>query len=376
MLYSNERVLRCSMHDEPGGYQLQYSMRGYPVYVWRRPVPRIHDILLDIVIYLYPSVIDAQAGEAIGGSGFLVAIPSTVSENDAFIYAVTNSHVIRKIIEQGNSPVIRLNTEDGGKDVIETSEANWVHHQDGDDVAVCPLLLVNEERYKFGAIAAEMCLTQEEVEEHHIGPGDEVIMAGRFISHEGRQRNTPTARFGNISMLPWEPIPQPSGVAQESFLVEMRSLSGFSGSPVFVYIPANMTRVYRDGVRHTGEGGLWLLGVDWAHLRVYEDVLESDRKTKVSGDLVVEANSGQMAVVPAWRLQDLLDLEELVVARQEVDEKRRMKQDKSPVVLDMRTEATQQTDHPSDSFEPFTRGDFEDALDRVSRPEKKPDDAS
>jgi hypothetical protein len=334
---------------------------------------RISDTILDTVIYLYPSVDDAVAGRDVGASGFLVGVPSTVSEERVYLYAVTNRHAVRKSIREGNAPVIRLNTKDGGKDVLPTTEDDWAFHQDEDDV-VCLLKFASPEKYKFNFIPVRIFLTAEEAEVHHIGPGDEVIMAGRFITHEGRQRNTPTARFGNISMLPWEPIPQSnSGIAQESFLVETRSLGGFSGSPVFVRIPSGMKRVYREGVRHTGEGGFWLLGVDWGHLPVYEKVKEKNRRDDIPEGWVVESNSGQMAVVPAWRLRDLLDQEELAVVRMKSDELLRKQQESSPVVLDMRTEAAQEHDEESSQrSEPFSQDDFFRDLKTVARKQNQP----
>lgn len=70
-----------------------------------------------------------------------------------------------------------------------------------------------------------------------IGPGDDVARLGRFITHDGRQRNKPLARFGNIAMMHdnAEPIEIAPGRHQVGLLVECRSLSAFSGSPVFVY---------------------------------------------------------------------------------------------------------------------------------------------
>ena len=73
-------------------------------------MPRIGDQILDIVVYLYHSVDEAKAGEKIDGSGFLVGVPSETIEETSTIYAVTNSHVVKKA---GKSPVIRLNTRDG-----------------------------------------------------------------------------------------------------------------------------------------------------------------------------------------------------------------------------------------------------------------------
>ncbi len=76
-----------------GGYELRYSARGYPYRVWKKPVPRISDDILDSVVYLYPSVTDAEAGEKAGGTGFLVGVPSGVHEGVTYQYAVTNRHV-------------------------------------------------------------------------------------------------------------------------------------------------------------------------------------------------------------------------------------------------------------------------------------------
>jgi hypothetical protein len=292
--------------------------------MWEKPVFRLPDQVLDSVIYLYQSAADAEAGEAVGGTGFLVGVPTTLGENLYFIYAVTVSHVIN----EGQSPVIRLNTKDGDKDVIDVSASDWVHHQDGDDLAVCGLEL-GTEKYQWAFAEPAMFLTPNIVAEHNIGPGDEVFMAGRFVTHEGRQRNTPTARFGNISMLPAEPIAHPSrGIDQESFLVEMRSLAGFSGSPVFVNVERNKPRGIRNGsVFHATRNETWLLGIDWAHFPIYENVKERNRRDDVPEGWVVESNSGQMAVVPAWRSQDLLNQQELAEKRTASEERIRKQQD-------------------------------------------------
>ena len=299
-------------------------MRGHPFYIRKKPLFRLPDQVLDTVVYLYPSVADAEAGESVGGTGFVVGVPSTVNEDYASLYAVTVSHVVR----EGQSPVIRMNTKNGHKDVIDVSTSDWVHHQDGDDLAVCPLNLATE-KYQFAFAEPEMFLTPDIVAEHNIGPGDEVFMAGRFVTHEGRQRNTPMARFGNVSMLPAEPIAHPTrGIDQESFLVETRSLSGFSGAPVFVNIERNKPRGVRNGsVFYATRSETWLLGVDWAHLPIYKSVKEKNKRDDVPEGWVVESNSGQMAVIPAWRLQDLLNQEELVEARKAGDERLRKRLD-------------------------------------------------
>jgi hypothetical protein len=78
-------------------------------------------------------------------------------------------------------------------------------------------------------------MTEDEIAQFDIGPGDDVFFVGRYVNHQGRQQNSPTVRLGIISMLPREKILHPRGTLVDSFLVEVRSLSGYSGSPVFLY---------------------------------------------------------------------------------------------------------------------------------------------
>lgn len=355
-LYSAGHEVQFTDAGWKGGYESRCSSDGHIFYVWKPPVPRIEDQVLDCVIYLYPSVGDAEAGQRAGGTGFLVAVPSETSESRFYMYAVTNSHVIR----EGRSPVIRLNTKDGNKAVLELAQEQWVHHQDGDDIAVCPFALANPNHYAYKVVPRSQFLTKELAQQHNVGAGDDVFMVGRFVSHEGRQRNTPIVRFGNISMMPWEPIEHARGIEQESFLLEMRSLSGFSGSPVFL-------------IRGTID---YLLGVDWAHMASYDEVKKMNPNTGrlegVPEGYVVKSNSGQMAAVPAWKLQELLDQEELVTQRKRSDERLEKQANLGPAVLDVRLPKAETGSSGGESGA-FTQDDFEDALDRVSRREPPPD---
>jgi hypothetical protein len=226
VLYLTGHEIRFGASAYPGGYELRYSERGHPFYVYKKPVPRISDDILDCVIYLYPSVGDAEAGEKAGGTGFLVGVPSEVHEGVTYQYAVTNSHVIR----EGDSPVIRLNTQAGATDVLELSQDEWIHHQDGDDLAICPLEF-SLDTHKSSLLTQDWFLTKEEMEAYDIGPGDDVFMVGRFIQHEGRQRNTPVVRFGNISMMPWEPVRNMRGLSKKASWWRCARLADSAGRP-------------------------------------------------------------------------------------------------------------------------------------------------
>lgn len=285
-------------------------------------MPRIKDAILDCVIYLYPTESDARNGERAGGSGFLVGIPSKVYERTWYVYAVTNSHVIRE--GEGNSPVIRLNTKDGQMDVLNLESANWFHHPDGDDIAVCPIGLQTE-HFKFRLITPDLFITPEIIREHDIGAGDDVFLVGRFVNHEGKQRNIPSIRFGNIAMMNWESIRHPSrGIMMESFLIEVRSIAGYSGSPVFLYIPPLTKRPNKKGLEARGYGP-WLLGIDWGHIPVKEMVKEKteegEPEREVSEGWWVRYNAGMAGVVPVWKLAELLELKPLKTGREENEEK-------------------------------------------------------
>ncbi|SDR31179.1 hypothetical protein SAMN05519103_01919 [Rhizobiales bacterium GAS113] len=186
---SNGRAMSAGVREPLGRMVPQRTARGNLVYVWEPPVPRIHDAYLDCVIYLYPSKVDAEDGTRAGGSGFLVSVPSEgLPQNFLFIYAVTNMHVANR------SRFIRLNTSDGRKDIIAPELISWCNHPDGDDLSAC-LISVNPKDFRFSHVPRSMFVSEEIVERYKIGPGDDVFIVGRFLKHEGRQQNIPTARF-------------------------------------------------------------------------------------------------------------------------------------------------------------------------------------
>lgn len=328
-------------------------------------MPKIDPYWLDSVVYVYRSEADARAGVRAGGSGFITYVRSKTVEPWAHLYVVTNDHVIRKT----QTPHLRVNTKQNQFDVLPTEFKQWERSED-DDLAVIALEMGNE--HKWHAIGEESFIVPERFTSEKIKAslGDEVALMGRFISYEGKQRNKPTVRFGNLSMVadPDERIvigkkPDGSNVEQEAFLVECRSLSGYSGSPVLIFLSNQQGQTI-----YSGQLGPLLLGVDCAHFSTWKPVCSgSDDKTtgKVTydpmGNLFVDTNSGIAAVVPAWRLRALLDREVFMKQRKDDDAEltRKHPRDTSEAVPDVAD------DQPEGNE--FTRADFESALKRVSR---------
>jgi len=246
-----------------------------------RSVPRIDDSFLGTAIYLYRNRADAENNSELGGSGFLIGYVG-MHGTMMHIYAVTNAHVVRR-----GFPVIRINKISGKPDILDIPSSAWLEHPDGDDLSICPTVLTPQHDFKF-VLGDGGCVDRDKVQRFKIGVGDEVFMVGRFTGHAGKEKNLPIARFGSIAMMPSEGIGNFLGKKRPHYLVEVRSVSGFSGSPVFIYdapIPPLLEVNARE--RFTN----FLLGIDCGHLPEHEEGM----------------SAGIAAVVPAWCLFDLLD---------------------------------------------------------------------
>jgi hypothetical protein len=303
------------MRNESGKWVTRYSTRGHPYTAWESSMPRIPDGALSQVVYLYPSVVDAKNGSRTGGSGFLVTLPSIVLVGRGLLFAVTNAHVI----EAGNT-VVRLNTTDGKFDTFDFTDKDWILHHDKDDIAICCMPELDPNLHTFAEIGPGTLLKRHEIAQFNIGPGDDAFVVGRFVNAQGKLKNIPSVRFGNIAQMPIEPIEQDrvfGKFQQESFLVEARSISGYSGSPVFLILHATQSR-QQEGMRlHTDV--FRLLGVQWGYILDSESVRDSSGRPVNTG-LHVTMNTGMMGVVPAWKLSDLLRRDEIMAAKKQVED--------------------------------------------------------
>jgi hypothetical protein len=261
-------------------------------------MPRIPEDLARSVAFLYPSRAAAEDNVKRGGTCFLMGKPvEGYSDSNGgtsyFIYAVTNFHVAWS----AGASVLRLNRRDGRKHILDLASSDWVPHPDGDDLAVAFLSgrlggldSVDRAIDHLRFVETDRLLTEETMRRCSIGVGDDVFMIGRFLNHQGTKDTiTPAVRFGSISVMP-EPIWNTTiNADQLSFAVEMRSRTGFSGSPVAAYrTPLN--RIFN--VPAEQHEFLWVIGVNWGH------ILEKD-----TGE-----NTWLNGVIPAWKILELLEV--------------------------------------------------------------------
>jgi hypothetical protein len=273
-------------------------------------VPTVPFDILDCTIYLYASREAAEKGEQAGGSGFLVSVPLP-GYPAVTVYAVTNSHVIA-----GGFTTVRLNTADGRHDSIALDDHDWSRHPEGDDLAISQIDFSPDFRFK--SISCDSLVDGHD--STFFGVGQEVVMVGRYINHEGRQQNRPTARFGNIAQLPYERVRTAQGIEQDAFLVDIRSLAGYSGSPVFVYRGRPDLDTEPDRWIKSFEHRL--VGIDFGHLPTLGAVLQENRRDRAQPPTWAEQNSGMAAVIPAWRLLQMLFDDDDIVDHREEGERR------------------------------------------------------
>lgn len=359
-------------------------------------MPRIADSWINIAVYMYESLDAARDGERFGASGFIVTAPLCEDRDDWLAaYVVTNKHVIKNPHNpHSRTPVIRMNRKDGTPECISTTEEQWICHERGDDVAVFQLNLPWE-HFKIAALGVSDFATPQIIADEDIGIGDDTAMVGRFINHEGKQKNAPSVRFGNIAMMNSEAIHNDElGIDQESFLVETRSLPGYSGSAVLLYSPCAMNDMSerRFGKQKTkpqigtvstetsfaikqmtARKGPYLLGIDWCHIHRPSYVLNRDGK-KIDERWYVEENTGMAGVIPAWKITEILNCEELAVARrQEAEQYKQEARGTGGSTLDRaeRPEPTQVTREGAEIPIP-TQEQFLDDLTKATR-KIKPD---
>ncbi|WP_299169920.1 hypothetical protein [uncultured Arthrobacter sp.] len=211
--------------------------------------------------------------------------------------------------------------ENGGDLVMTFAPHDWRHHptQDLCMVRVAgpadaqPLVAGGLKLDDLMGSTAQMDARMVEL---NVGIGDEVFMPGRFIQLE-RSEIRPVLRFGNLSLFPEARLRGGNGLMTEAYLAEMRSQSGDSGSPVFVYIGPGSDRG-NGTMMPFFEETIGLLGVVTGHIDFNQaNALVMAGNHAWSGSYPVKYNTAMEIICPSYRIRELLDLEEHVEEREQ-----------------------------------------------------------
>lgn len=265
----------------------------------------------------------------------------------AFVYLVTAKHVIDKITSKGIDEIlIRLNQTGGPARWTRSHISQWHFHPTDKSVDVAVLTIQNLEGLDCALFSLKSAATAQIIQHEGIGLGDEIFMAGLFVSHYGKKRNIPIVRVGNIAAMPEEKIESQFGPI-DGYLVEVRSLGGLSGSPVFVHL--GLFR-HKDGellASLNPEGRFFFLGLMQGHWPTDD----AEAKQRV--------NTGIGIVVPADKILEVINQPKLLAMEEDAKKKH---ENSNMAVMDAVEDPTEDGT--------FSREDFESALKKASRKSK------
>jgi hypothetical protein len=282
-------------------------------------MPRVRESFQYCVFYLFG--VNPLTGEGIGpgATGAFIAKYSVDLACETHIYAATNRHCI-----ESHWTNLRINTCEGKTRLIETDPLTWTL-SDSCDLAILDVTdLIDDETDQIGFVYTQDFLTPKRIKQYSVGIGGDVVMIGLFADRAGGDTNMPVGRFGNIAAMP-DPkhavkVTKADVRSSPSFLNDMRSRSGFSGSPVWVWrMPGNDLGYYnpyggdaskspipgrfQDG-RVFAHTFLCFLGLHRAQFLERTTILSS--KPELPANTEIEIASSMTVVVPAWEIEELL----------------------------------------------------------------------
>lgn len=289
-------------------------------------MPKLSPLLPLSVFFLYRR--HEKTGDIVGpcGTGFILERSFPLSSGVRHYYGVTNWHVAC----QTGASIIRINTKDGKSRFINLNPSEWDFKHNFDDLAVIDLTAhLDSGTDQFSSIGEFSIATEGEINGLGIGIGEDVFMIGLFARHHGENVNVPMARFGNLCLVADENalIRQENGVERPCHIVDVRSRTGFSGSPVFVYrIPTNdLSHVSSRSwdIDPTHNRFLKLLGVHTAQfgepLRVEVSLSPERLGDPIKEGQTIDIPSSMATVVPGYRISELLEMPKLKAMREARD---------------------------------------------------------
>ena len=186
------------------------------------------------------------------------------------------------------------------------------------DVALCPLWFSEKEEVIGIGLndPHSLVATPEIIAQHHYGIGDEVAILGLFRSHYGAERNIPIVRVGNISMMSGEPVKTSYCGYTEAHLIEARSISGLSGSPVFISNPA--VKIVDGKTQFSTGQWFYLFGLVHGHFDV--ENMNEDMVVDDDGESKRGVNTGIGVVIPAQKIVEVIFQPEYAETRRKAAE--------------------------------------------------------
>jgi len=267
---------------------------------WKADRVRLPHEIMHSVAYLYTDQIAAEDGDSTGAAtAFWVSgefRPGAFPQGTTVAFVVTNRHVIER-----GATTLRWLGRDGTPSILNVPKEDWFFSSNPNlDLALWTVPLGIEGNVFL--IPTSRFLIPDELDQFDVRIGDDIFMVGRHLGFDGKIKNTPTARFGHLVQYPLEDIEDDKGRKHKSFLVQMPSLPGFSGSPVFLYQNEIEKNAEHGRVAIGQRPRFWkLLGVNLGHLKAFTATYHAGTQAR-NQYLYAEINSGINVVIPSWDL--------------------------------------------------------------------------
>ena len=223
------------------------------------------------------------------GTAFVVELVEPEYAFERSYYLVTCQHCV------SGSASARFH----GGSMLALDPAAWRHPSSNDDVVAMDITDF------FGRVPDLGCINiglAVEREDRYFGVGTDLYMLGLLLDEDDIGENIPRARFGNLSAFAnvRAPCEQGNGAVRPSHLGDMRSRTGFSGSPVIGYVEV-------PGLSgHMGYQNR-LFGVHSAQHREQIGLASHDRYVSV------DIPSSMTRIVPASVLKSLIENDAVLV---------------------------------------------------------------
>ena len=270
---------------------------------------RIPDEVKDLVVFIF--VENPKGGSPTPrGTGFFVGVVKDETEGGGHCYMMTARHVLFRSADKKlfNEIYLRFNTLAGGSEVARVvlresgPGQNVFSHSDPSVDLVAIAVAPDSNKHSTKVLTSAYLTSKEDFAKLGIGQGSDVFFTGLFVPHLGDQKNYPIARFGRVALLSDEPIDwvdfKGESIMADLILIEAQCYGGNSGSPVFYYLGSDRF----PGGMVVGPPILKLAGVISGS---FNDVIEV-KTVQTATVPVVASNNGIAAVVPAYKLSELL----------------------------------------------------------------------
>jgi hypothetical protein len=249
------------------------------------------------------------------GTAFFVGVQDSEPRGKSYLYLVTAKHVLQANDKKSWLPevILRLNTKRGDSELIPIrlfdsggKQNVFLHPNDKSaDITVMPALL-DELTFDYKVLPENLVTSKKDFVDLKIREGAEVFFTGLFSRYLGNRKNYPIVRFGRVALVTDEQV-NFAGEEADLYLVETGSFGGNSGSPVFFYLGTDRN----PGKVVVGPPILKLAGV------LSGTYLDEHPITgaEAAAAAISRSNMGIAAVVPAYKLWEILTGPELTERR-------------------------------------------------------------